>query len=98
MRQRYLILTGINEGKVGDTSFDGADAWKSNDSRDLYAQANDIISYNGTGWEVSWQSNSVTKTEYITNLKTAIQYKWSNNKWQKSYEGVYPAGTWSLVL
>ena len=96
--QRYLILTGINEGKVGDTSFDGADAWKSNDSRDLYAQANDIISYNGTGWEVSWQSNSVTKTEYITNLKTAIQYKWSNNKCQKSYEGVYPAGTWSLVL
>lgn len=96
--QRYLILTGINEGKVGDTSFDGADAWKSNTGTDFYAQANDIISYNGTGWEVSWQASGVTKTEYVSNLKTAIQYKWSNNKWQKSYEGVYPAGTWSLVL
>lgn len=96
--QRYLILTGINEGKTGDTSFDGADAWKSNNGTDFYAQANDIISYNGTGWEVSWQASGVTKTEYVSNLKTAIQYKWSNNKWQKSYEGVYPAGQWSLVL
>ena len=96
--QRYLILTGINEGKAGDTSFDGADAWKSNDGKDFYAQANDIISYNGTGWEVSWRANEITKTEYVSNLKTAIQYKWFNNKWQKSYEGVYPAGQWSLVL
>lgn len=96
--QRYLILTGINEGKVGDTSFDGADAWKATNGTDLYAQANDIISYNGTGWEVSWRANAVTKTEYVTNLKTAIQYKWSNNKWQKSYEGIYPAGQWSLVV
>lgn len=96
--QRYLILTGINDGKVGDTSFDGADAWKDNVGSDFHAQANDIISYNGTGWEISWRANEVTKVEYVSNLKTAIQYKWSNNKWQKSYEGMYPAGQWSLVL
>lgn len=94
--QRYLILTSINEGK--DTSYDGADAWKSSSGQDLTANANDIISYNGTGWEVSWNSVDITKTEYVTNLKTGIQYKWANNKWQKSYEGIYGAGTWSLVL
>lgn len=96
--QRYLILTGINEGKAGDTSFDGADAWKNNVGVDLVANANDIISYNGTGWQVAWSSVGVTRNEYVTNLKTGIQYKWAGGKWQKSYEGVYPAGQWSLVL
>ncbi len=94
--QRYLILTSINEGK--DTSYDGSDAWKSSTGQDLVASANDIISYNGTGWEVSWDSSGITKIEYITNLKTSIQYKWTSGKWQKSFEGFYPAGQWSLVL
>lgn len=94
--QRYLILTSINEGK--DSTYDGADAWKSSTGQDLVAEANDIITYNGTGWEVSWDASGVTKIEYVTNLKTGIQYKWSNKKWQKSYEGSYPAGQWSLVL
>lgn len=80
--QRYLILSDIND----------VDAWG------LVAKANDIISYNGTGWEVSWNASAITRTEFVTNLKTNIQYKWSNNKWQKSYEGLYPAGQWSLVI
>lgn len=96
--QRYLILTGINEGKGNDTSFDGADVWKNDIGEDFVAHANDIISYSGSGWQVSWASTGVTRVEYVTNLKTGIQYKWANNKWQKSYEGVYPAGQWSLVL
>lgn len=96
--QRYLILNSINSGKENDTSFDGADAWKANDGSDLVAGANDIISYNGSGWQVAWKSSGVTRVEYVTNLKTGIQYKWADGKWQKSYEGVYPAGQWSLVL
>jgi hypothetical protein len=94
--QRYLILTSINNPTDG--TYDGADAWKSNAGADLIARANDIISYNGTGWEVSWNAGGVTRVEYVTNIKTSIQYKWANNKWQKSYEGLYPAGQWSLVL
>lgn len=96
--QRYLILTGINEGRPGDSSFDGADAWKRLDGSDLIAGANDIICYTASGWQVAWESKENTKIEFITNLKTGIQYKWANNKWQKSYEGAYPAGQWSLVL
>lgn len=92
--QRYLILTDINSGNTSD----GADAWKSVGGEDLVANANDIISYDGTSWQVSWSSSDITKIEFVTNLKTSIQYKWANSKWQKSYEGVYPAGQWSLVL
>jgi hypothetical protein len=94
--QRYLILEDINAGM--DTSFDGADGWKSTSGVDLVAYANDIISYTGTNWQVSWDSTGITKTEYVTNLTTGIQYKWTGTQWQKSYEGEYPAGTWSLVL
>ena len=96
--QRYLILTGINEGKEGDTSFDGADVWKNDDGDDFFADANDIITYVGTGWAISWSSNNATKIEYMTNVTTGIQYKWDEDRWQKSFEGVYSGGTWSLVI
>jgi hypothetical protein len=96
--QRYLILNDINPGKAGDTSFDGADGWKSDTGKDLVASANDIISYTGSTWQVAWDASGITKTEYMTNLTTGVQYKWTGTQWQKSYEGEYPAGQWSLVL
>lgn len=96
--QRYLILNDINAGKIGNSNFDGADAWKSSSGYDLVAKANDIIEYDGSSWMVSWANAGITKTEYITNVKTGIQYKWNNGKWQKSFEGEYPSGQWSLVL
>lgn len=96
--QRYLILNDINAGRAGDTSYDGADGWKGTDGMDLVAKANDIISYSGTNWQVAWSSQGITRTEYVTNLTTSIQYKWTGQEWQKSYEGEYPAGQWSLVL
>lgn len=94
--QRYLILEDINSSN--SSGFDGADGWKSTIGEDLVAHANDIISYTGSNWEVSLDSTGITKTEYVTNLNTGIQYKWTGTQWQKSYEGEYPAGTWSLVL
>jgi len=96
--QRYLILNDINPGRVNDSTFDGADIWKNNLGEDLVASANDIISFNGNYWQVAWDASGITRTEFVTNLKTSIQYKWANNKWQKSYEGIYPAGQWSVVL
>lgn len=96
--QRYLILNDINAGKIGDTSFDGADAWKSTSGKDFVARSNDIIEYDGSNWQVSWESKGITRIEFVTNLKTGIQYKWADDRWQKSFEGEYAAGTWSLVL
>ena len=86
--QRYLILNDIDQPL----------AWSGLDGSKLVAKANDIISYDGTRWQVSWASTGITKTEYITNLNTGLQYKWTGTQWQKSYEGEYPAGQWSLVL
>ena len=94
--QRYLLLKSINSGKLNDTSFDGADAWK-NGNTDFFANAFDIIQYTGDKWVVSWSSDT-DKLEYVTNLTTSIQYKWNGNSWVKSWEGEYPSGQWSLVF
>jgi hypothetical protein len=31
-------------------------------------------------------------------VTTGLQYLWTGSAWVKSYEGIYPAGSWSLVL
>ena len=87
--QRYLILNAI--GNSSNT--DGPDAWGN-----LVASANDIIEYNGTNWQVAFDSSSEQDIHYITNTNTGLQYKWTGNEWIKSYEGEYKAGDWSIVL
>jgi hypothetical protein len=92
--QRYLILNAI-----GDSSnTDGADAWKSTANVDFVAGANDIIEYDGTKWEVKFDSSSESGVQYTTNITSGIQYKWNGSSWVKSYEGEYRAGDWSLVI
>jgi methylthioribose-1-phosphate isomerase len=65
----------------------------------LVAKANDIVEFDGTRWMVVFdRTSSPDNIQYVTNLTTNIQYKWINNMWVKSYEGLYPGGQWSLVL
>lgn len=96
--QRYMVIAPINADKLNDDTFDGADAWKSVSGVDFVAGSNDIIMYTGSEWQVAWDSTGITREEFVTNLRTAIQYKWTGDQWQKSYEGIYPAGTWSIVI
>jgi hypothetical protein len=91
---RYLILNDI--GNFSNAS--GADAWQGSDGRDLVAHANDIIEYNGTHWSISFDSQSTSTLQYVSNLTTGTQYKWNNNQWVKSWEGEYKEGLWTLVL
>lgn len=91
---RYLLINDI--GNVANQ--DGPAAWKNADGSDFYARENDIIEYNGTSWTVSWKAANSTKIEYVTNIKTGLQFKWNKQEWVKSYEGIYPEGTWSLVF
>lgn len=90
--QRYLILNA-----VGDPAYDSPTvAWG-----DVYAHANDIIEYDGTNWIISFDSQAATNVQFTTNITTGLQYRWtggSNGEWVKSYEGLYPAGEWSIVL
>jgi hypothetical protein len=88
--QRYLILNDIGN----TTNQYPAIAWGQ-----LTAQANDIIEFDGQYWEVTFGSTTNTENiQYTTNITTGLQYLWNGTTWVKSYEGLYPAGEWSIVL
>jgi hypothetical protein len=89
---RYLILDSI--GAVGTES---AVAWAGVSGTDLIARANDIIEWNGSFWTVSFDSREPA-VQYVSNINTTIQYRWTGEAWVKSYEGFYGSGEWGLVL
>jgi hypothetical protein len=96
---RYLILEDINiVPQYNEADYDGPDAWKNSDNTDFQAHANDIIEWNGTSWQIIFDSSAATETTYITNSYTGIQYKWSDGMWSKSIEGAYDRRLWRLVL
>lgn len=75
------------------------EAWLGEDGQPLVANANDIIEYTARNrWRVTFSSPQETDIQYVTNITTGIQYEWTGAEWIKSYQGVYPGGTWSLVL
>ena len=86
---RYLLTARI--GATSNTQ--GSIIWG-----DLVANANDIIQYTGSVWQVVFDSHSETATEYLTNKLTGVQYQWNGEEWIKSVEGVYRGGEWSLVI
>ena len=91
--QRYLLT----EATGSDNGY--AEAWAGISGQPLVAQANDIIEYDGQRWIVSFDSeNSPNNIQYVTNITTSIQYEWTGTAWIKSYQGLYPGGTWRLVL
>ena len=75
-----------------------AEAWIGENGRPLIAKANDIIEYSGNYWNVVFNAEGNTDIQYVTNITTSIQYQWTGTQWIKSYQGIYPGGTWSLVL
>ena len=91
----YLLLNDVG---TFQNPGEGPSAWQGADGQNLVAHANDIVQYNGQHWSVIFDSETVNTLQYVTNLTTGIQYKWLDNQWTKSYDGVYPAGQWSLVV
>jgi len=95
---RILILEPIK----ATASEDGPDAWKSSSGDDtLNAAAGDIIEWSGTEWVVVFDSTTASLDStliYTTNLNTQIQYKFDpdSGEWFKSFDGIYPPGTWRL--
>jgi len=91
--QRYLLTesTGSEDGY--------AEAWAGVDGEPLIAVANDIIEYDGQRWLVSFSAaSSPVNTQYVTNITTEIQYRWTGTMWVKSYQGLYPGGQWDLII
>jgi hypothetical protein len=92
--QRYLLTEATGTYNQGN-----AVIWQGNDGQPLVAQANDIIEYDGAKWIVAFEStSSPDNLQYVTNITTGIQYEWTGATWIKSYQGLYPGGTWRLVL
>ena len=99
---RYLVTKAI--GTYDNPSGSGASAWRGTDGTDLVCGANDIIEYrvdSSTGkkhWDISFDSSEATSVQYVSNLNTGIQYKWTLEQWVKSWDGEYKNGLWTLVL
>jgi hypothetical protein len=92
--QRYLLTQG-----TGNTNnMQNPLAWQGTSGQPLLANANDIIEYNGTRWVVVFDSQNLADVQYVTNLTTGIQYKWTSNEWVKSIDGLYAGGSWNLIL
>jgi hypothetical protein len=92
--QRYLLTEATG-------SWDGTSPveWQGTGGEPLVAQANDIIEFDGIQWVVAFDStSSPNNLQYVTNITTGIQYKWTGMSWIKSYQGLYPGGQWRLVL
>jgi hypothetical protein len=87
---RYLIVENI--GSVDATTV----AWGG-----LVANANDIVQFDSTTmqWFVAYDSQADTEVQYVTNLATTLQYRYTPDEgWMKSYEGFYYAGDYSIVI
>jgi hypothetical protein len=86
--RRYLIV----EGTGGDST---TVAWGN-----LVANANDIIQFNSSlgVWQVAFDSENTTTTEYVTNLTTNMQYRWTEGNWVKAVDGWYNEGDYSIVI
>ena len=87
---RYLLVESI--GSAGSPTI----AWG-----DLIANANDIVEYDAASgtWYVSFDSQVSTTVEYVNNLTTSIQYRYTpDGVWMKSYEGWYDQGDYSIVI
>lgn len=90
---RYLILEDI-----GSTTDDGPTAWQNANGSGFTASANDIIQWDGSKWNVIFNSTTSTDVIYITNSYTGVQYKWDGEQWSKSVDGMYYPGEWRIVL
>jgi hypothetical protein len=92
--QRYLLTesTGSAENQFN------AVAWVGANGRPLIAEANDIIEYSSSYWQVVFNADTMPGGQYVTNLTTGVQYYWTGQMWIKSYQGIYPGGEWSIVL
>lgn len=95
--RRYLIIGDIVEGIGNADNTDGPDFWKNNDNSDFVAKANDIVQWDGSRWNISFDSGT-SDTHYVTNATTGIQYKWNGTQWLKSFEGEYRPKDWRIVI
>jgi hypothetical protein len=81
--QRYLVLDSTPDDSL----------WGN-----VTASANDIIKYNGSAWVVEFDASVNAGANYVTNLHNGVQFEWTGEFWQNSYEGTYKEGWFRLYV
>jgi hypothetical protein len=95
--QRYLLTQDTGAWSNPDNT--NPVAWEGNFGQPLVAHANDIVEYDGAYWQIAFdRTSSPDNMQYVTNLTSELQYRWTGTAWVKSYQGIYPGGSWTLVL
>jgi hypothetical protein len=98
MREKRDLNGDIVYQAVYPNSANTVANWSNANDTVFSANANDIITWDGTKWSVIFNSQSITNLTYITNIRTGAQYVWDGVQWMASYEGEYAPGNWRLVL
>ena len=89
---RYLIINDVGDSTASVQSAN----WGT-----LIANVGDIIQYSTSQskWlKVFDASNPDSTQHYVTNTNTGVQYRFNGTEWVKSYEGIYIAGKWTIIL
>ena len=95
--QRYLFTQAT--GSYNNPGLTNPEIWTGINGQPLVALANDIVEYDGSRWNIVFDSaSSPANMQYVTNITTELQYRWTGTAWVKSYQGLYPGGAWTLVL
>ena len=91
--QRYLLTSSVSAGE--EPAIPPAvitSSWGST----IVAYPNDIIQYNGSFWEVIFDSANATGKNYVINNNNKAQYLYEGNSWTYSYFGTYAPGYWRI--
>jgi hypothetical protein len=83
--QSYLLTNAPSETSAG---------WGT-----IYANANDIITFNGSVWAVTWSAANYQGTnQYVQNLFTGKLLEWNGMQWSEYILPHYQPGYWRLAL
>tara|TARA_B110000503_G_scaffold139539_1_gene228155 strand:+ start:677 stop:2089 length:1413 start_codon:yes stop_codon:yes gene_type:complete len=91
---RLLLLESVGNANAVENPI----AWRNSDLTGLVANANDIVEWDGSKWNIIFNSELTIETTYVTNLNTSVQYRYHNGEWLLSIDGDYPVGTWRIEL
>jgi hypothetical protein len=94
--QRYLIVEDIPEQLSYLSPSPILNAWPGLSSG---AKINDIIQFDGSNWNIVFNSSTHSNVEFVTNVTTGVQYRFTADEgWIKSVEGWYGQGEWRIII
>lgn len=68
-------------------------------SNNLYATSNDIISYNGNSWNITFNaSDNIGNIQFVFDNNSNTQIQWNGNAWVNGWYGPYTNENWRLII